>query len=68
MKRIGTLKSLKRDAYLFIAMLIYFSGIFISILIIDSTFNWLSFILALLSLCALVFTIQDIKNKNYRIK
>ncbi|PDY50727.1 hypothetical protein CON61_24130 [Bacillus toyonensis] len=64
----GTLKSLKRDAYLFIAMLIYFYGIFISILIMDSTFNWLSFILALLSLCALVFTIQDIKNKNYRIK
>ncbi|PHD32368.1 hypothetical protein COF48_22700 [Bacillus toyonensis] len=64
----GTLKSLKRDTYLFIAMLIYFYGIFISILIMDSTFNWLSFILALLSLCALVFTIQDIKNKNYRIK
>ncbi|SCA97102.1 Uncharacterized protein BWINRA5_00427 [Bacillus mycoides] len=64
----GTLKSLKRDVYIFIASLFYFSVIFISILIMDSTFNWLSFILALLSLCSLVFTIQDIKNKNYKIK
>ncbi|KAA0820311.1 hypothetical protein DN403_20990 [Bacillus sp. AY2-1] len=64
----GTLKSLKRDMYIFIAMFIYFSGIFTANFIMENTFSWLSFILALVSLCALIFTIQDIKNKNYKIK
>ncbi|EJS54546.1 hypothetical protein CN445_06095 [Bacillus cereus] len=64
----GTLKSLKRDVYLFIAGLIYFSTICISIYITENTFNWLSFILALAMLCSLVLSLSDIKNKNYKIK
>ncbi|PFQ44615.1 hypothetical protein COK05_17210 [Bacillus cereus] len=63
-----SLKSLKRNLYLFISMFIYFSIIFTSIFIMDNTFNWLSFILALISLSALVLTILDIKNKNHNIK
>ncbi|MDA2383655.1 hypothetical protein PDN41_18145 [Bacillus cereus] len=64
----GTLKPLKRDLYIFIAMFIYFSGKFTVNFIMENTFSWLGFILALISLCALIFTIQDIKNKNYKIK
>ncbi|OOR66692.1 hypothetical protein BLW98_20790 [Bacillus mycoides] len=63
-----TLKSLKRDLYIFIPLFIYFSSIFISIYIIDNTFNWISFILAIGMLYVWVSSLMDIKKKNYKIK
>ncbi|KAB2376128.1 hypothetical protein COL26_20060 [Bacillus thuringiensis] len=63
-----SLKSLKRDVYIFLPLSIYFSSIFISFYIIENTFNWLSFLPALGTLYVWVASLIDIENKNYKIK
>ncbi|PGR33967.1 hypothetical protein, partial [Bacillus thuringiensis] len=63
-----SLKSLKRDVYIFLPLSIYFSSIFISFYIIENTFKWLSFLPALGTLYVWVTSLIDIENKNYKIK
>ncbi|AQY39005.1 hypothetical protein B4918_13900 [Bacillus thuringiensis] len=63
-----SLKSLKRDVYIFLPLSIYFSSIFISFYIIENTFNLRSFLPALGTLYVWVTSVIDIKNKNYKIK
>ncbi|MDR4138911.1 hypothetical protein CN498_29065 [Bacillus thuringiensis] len=63
-----SLKSLKRDVYIFLPLSIYFSSIFISFYIIENTFNLLSFLPELGTLYVWVTSVIDIKNKNYKIK
>ncbi|MED3496822.1 hypothetical protein P4537_33020, partial [Bacillus thuringiensis] len=66
--KVQSLKSLKRDVYIFLPLSIYFSSIFISFYIIENTFNLLSFLPALGTLYVWVTSVIDIKNKNYKIK
>ncbi|PFV91260.1 hypothetical protein COL21_22355 [Bacillus thuringiensis] len=62
-----SLKSLKRDVYIFLPLSIYFSSIFISFYIIENTFNLLSFLPALGTLYVWVTSVIDIKNKKKSI-